>query len=79
VLVPRPDVLELYARGAVELHRVRDVLTFLADQPYSYAGLLEDLADGRFVGEFVLLYMILNLHTLAGYASIPNCSRASPR
>ena len=50
MLVPRPDVLQLHPGGTVQLDGVFDVLAPLPHQPYSYAGLLEDLAHGGLVG-----------------------------
>ncbi len=68
MLVPGADILELHPRGTVELHGLFDVLALFSDQLHAQASLFEDLAHGRVVGYLVPLYMILNLHTLAGYA-----------
>ena len=50
MLVPRLDVLQLHPRGTVQLDGVGDILAPLAHQPYSYAGLLQDLTHGGLVG-----------------------------
>src|SRR5829696_10551310 len=57
VLVPRLDVLQLDACGAVELDGVLHVLAPLPHQLDLRAGLLEDLTHGCVVGKFTLFYM----------------------
>jgi hypothetical protein len=57
VLVPRLDVLQLDACGAVELDGVLHVLAPLPHQLDLQAGLLEDLTHGCVIGKFTLFYM----------------------